>query len=106
MGSMVAVIGATGNVGREMLSVLHERGFPADEVVAIASRRSLGTDVSYGEGTLKVKALEHLRFRRHRHRADVGGRIGLQGDGRPRSPARAASSSITRRPGATTRTFR
>jgi len=62
MGYKVAVVGATGNVGREMLEVLHERGFPADEVVAIASRRSLGTDVSYGEGTLKVKALDNYDF--------------------------------------------
>ena len=62
MGYKVAVAGATGNVGREMLSVLHERGFPADEVVALASRRSVGTDVSYGDGTLKVKALDTYDF--------------------------------------------
>jgi aspartate-semialdehyde dehydrogenase len=62
MGYKVAVIGATGNVGREMLNVLDERGFPADEVVAIASRRSLGTEVSYGDATLKVKALENTDF--------------------------------------------
>src|ERR1043166_4256422 len=62
MGYKVAVVGATGNVGREMLEVLHERGFPADEVVAIASRRSVGTEVSYGDGTLKVKALENYDF--------------------------------------------
>ena len=53
MGYKVAVVGATGNVGREMLSVLVERGFPADEVVALASRRSLGTEVSYGQATLR-----------------------------------------------------
>jgi aspartate-semialdehyde dehydrogenase len=62
MGYNVAVVGATGNVGREMLEVLHERGFPADEVVAIASRRSVGTEVSYGDGTLKVKALDNYDF--------------------------------------------
>ncbi len=62
MGYKVAVVGATGNVGREMLSVLAERGFPADEVVALASRRSLGVEVSYGERILKVKALEHYDF--------------------------------------------
>src|SRR6185436_11032578 len=62
MGFKVAVVGATGNVGREMLEILYERGFPADEVVAIASRRSLGTEVSYGDATLKVKALEHYDF--------------------------------------------
>jgi aspartate-semialdehyde dehydrogenase len=62
MGFSVAVVGATGNVGREMLGILAERSFPADEVVALASRRSQGVDVSYGEGTLKVKALEHYDF--------------------------------------------
>ena len=62
MGYKVAVVGATGNVGREMLNVLHERGFPADEVVAIASRRSQGTEVSYGDGILKVKALDTYDF--------------------------------------------
>jgi len=62
MGFKVAVVGATGNVGREMLDILAERSFPADEVVAIASRRSQGVDVSYGDKTLKVKALEHFDF--------------------------------------------
>ncbi len=62
MGYSVAVVGATGNVGREMLSILAERSFPADEVVALASRRSQGTEVSYGDRTLKVKALEHYDF--------------------------------------------
>jgi aspartate-semialdehyde dehydrogenase len=62
MGFKVAVVGATGNVGREMLNILDEREFPADEVVAIASRKSQGTEVSYGDATLKVKALEHYDF--------------------------------------------
>ena len=62
MGYKVAVAGATGNVGREMLGVLAERGFPADEVVALASRRSQGTEVSYGEHTLKVHALDTYDF--------------------------------------------
>jgi aspartate-semialdehyde dehydrogenase len=62
MGYKVAVVGATGNVGREMLNILAERLFPADEVIALASRRSLGTEVSYGDQTLKVKALEHFDF--------------------------------------------
>jgi len=62
MGYKVAVVGATGNVGREMLSVLAERQFAADEVVALASRRSLGVEVSYGERILKVKALEQYDF--------------------------------------------
>jgi aspartate-semialdehyde dehydrogenase len=62
MGYKVAVVGATGNVGREILDILAERAFPADEVVAIASRRSLGAEVAWGERTLKVKALEHYDF--------------------------------------------
>ncbi|HVY59993.1 MAG TPA: aspartate-semialdehyde dehydrogenase [Xanthobacteraceae bacterium] len=62
MGYKVAVVGATGNVGREMLGILAERAFPADEVVPLASRRSQGVEVSYGDKTLKVKALEHQDF--------------------------------------------
>ena len=62
MGFKVAVAGATGNVGREMLNILEERGFPADEVVPLASRRSLGTEVSYGDKTLKVKVLDNYDF--------------------------------------------
>jgi len=62
MGYKVAVVGATGNVGREMLGILAERAFPADEVVPLASRRSQGVEVSYGEATLKVKALETFDF--------------------------------------------
>jgi aspartate-semialdehyde dehydrogenase len=62
MGFKVAVVGATGNVGREMLTILEERGFPADEVVALASRRSVGTEVSFGDRTLKVRALESYDF--------------------------------------------
>jgi aspartate-semialdehyde dehydrogenase len=62
MGYKVAVVGATGNVGREMLNILAERAFPADEVLALASRRSVGTEVSYGDKILKIKALEYLDF--------------------------------------------
>jgi aspartate-semialdehyde dehydrogenase len=62
MGYKVAVVGATGNVGREMLGILAERQFPVDEVVALASRRSMGVEVSFGEKILKVKALEHYDF--------------------------------------------
>ena len=62
MGYKVAVVGATGNVGREMLDILSERNFPADEVVAIASRRSQGVECSFGDKTLKVKALDHFDF--------------------------------------------
>ena len=62
MSYKVAVVGATGNVGREMLGILAERKFPADEVVALASRRSLGVECSFGDTTLKVKALDHFDF--------------------------------------------
>ena len=62
MGYKVAVVGATGNVGREMLGILAERSFPADEVVPLASRRSQGVEVSYGDRTLKCRTLEHYDF--------------------------------------------
>ena len=62
MGFKVAVVGATGNVGREMLNILDERRFPADEVIAVASRKSQGVDVSFGDRTLKCKALEPTDF--------------------------------------------
>jgi aspartate-semialdehyde dehydrogenase len=62
MGYKVAVVGATGNVGREMLDVLAEREFPADEVYAIASRRSLGSEASFGDKTLKCQDLEQFDF--------------------------------------------
>ncbi len=62
MGYKVAVVGATGNVGREMLSILEERQFPADEVHAIASRKSMGVEVSYGDRVLKCKDLEQFDF--------------------------------------------
>ena len=62
MGFKIAVAGATGNVGREMLNILEERGFPADEIVPLASRRSMGTEVSYGDKTLKVKDLATYDF--------------------------------------------
>jgi aspartate-semialdehyde dehydrogenase len=62
MGYRVAVVGATGNVGREMLNILAEREFPADEVAALASRRSLGTECSFGERTLRTQDLEQFDF--------------------------------------------
>ncbi|WP_375462306.1 aspartate-semialdehyde dehydrogenase, partial [uncultured Enterovirga sp.] len=62
MGYKVAVVGATGNVGREMLGILAERAFPADEVVALASRRSQGSEVSFGDRVLKVKSLDDFDF--------------------------------------------
>jgi aspartate-semialdehyde dehydrogenase len=62
MGFKVAVVGATGNVGREMLNILAERVFPADEVIALASRKSMGVEVSYGDKTLRCKALDQYDF--------------------------------------------
>ena len=62
MGYNVAIVGATGNVGRAMLEILEERRFPADEVVPLASRRSIGVEVSYGDTILKAKALDHYDF--------------------------------------------
>jgi aspartate-semialdehyde dehydrogenase len=64
MGYRVAVVGATGNVGREMLQTLAERDFPADEVVALASENSVGREVSFGEkDTLKVRDLAKFDFK-------------------------------------------
>ncbi|MBQ0749296.1 MAG: aspartate-semialdehyde dehydrogenase [Roseovarius sp.] len=62
MGYKVVVAGATGNVGREMLNILAEREFPVDEIVALASRRSLGTEVSFGDRTLKTQDLDTFDF--------------------------------------------
>ncbi len=62
MGYKVVVAGATGNVGREMLNILAERRFPVDEIAALASRRSLGTEVSFGDRTLKTRDLDAFDF--------------------------------------------
>ena len=64
MGYRVVVVGATGNVGREMLNILAEREFPADEVAAVASPRSTGTIIDYGDSgrELKVRNIEHFDF--------------------------------------------
>ncbi|MFT5868250.1 MAG: aspartate-semialdehyde dehydrogenase [Paracoccaceae bacterium] len=62
MGYKVVVVGATGSVGREMLNILDEREFPVDEIVALASRRSLGTECSFGDKTLKIKDLATFDF--------------------------------------------
>jgi len=61
-GFKVAVVGATGNVGREMLAILAERRFPVSQVVALASTQSIGREVSFGDKTLKCKALDHYDF--------------------------------------------
>ena len=64
MGYRVAVVGATGNVGREILNILAERQFPLDEVAAVASSRSTGDVIDFGDSgeELKVKNLEHFDF--------------------------------------------
>ncbi|PZQ52400.1 MAG: aspartate-semialdehyde dehydrogenase [Rhodovulum sulfidophilum] len=62
MGYRVAVVGATGNVGREMLNILAEREFPIDDIVALASRKSLGSECSFGERTLKTEDLDTFDF--------------------------------------------
>jgi len=62
MGYRIAVVGATGNVGREMLNILAEREFPADEVAVLASRRSLGTECSFGDKTLVTQDLDTFDF--------------------------------------------
>ncbi|MHA1525216.1 MAG: aspartate-semialdehyde dehydrogenase, partial [Alphaproteobacteria bacterium] len=62
MSYKVAIVGATGSVGRELLNILAEREFPVSEVVPLASRRSLGKEVSFGDRTLKVAALENYDF--------------------------------------------
>jgi len=64
MGYRVVVVGATGNVGREMLNILAERSFPIDEIAAVASPRSTGTEIEFGETgqMLKVRNIEHFDF--------------------------------------------
>ncbi|MGP9803291.1 aspartate-semialdehyde dehydrogenase [Paracoccus sp. NSM] len=62
MGYKVVVAGATGNVGREMLNILAERQFPVDEIAVLASRRSQGTEVSFGDKTLKIQDIEQFDF--------------------------------------------
>src|SRR3546814_2998398 len=64
MGYKVVVVGATGNVGREMLTILAEREFPIDEIAAVASPRSQGTEIDFGDTgkTLKCKNIEHFDF--------------------------------------------
>ncbi len=62
MGYRVAVVGATGNVGREMMAILEELEFPVDEIFAVASRKSIGIEVSFGEKILKCQDLEQFDF--------------------------------------------
>ncbi len=62
MGYRIAVVGATGNVGREMLNILAERQFPVDELAALASRRSLGTECSFGDTVVTTQDLDTFDF--------------------------------------------
>ena len=64
MGYRVAVVGATGNVGREMMAILAEREFPIDEIAAVASSRSQGTEVEFGDTgkMLKCQNLDNFDF--------------------------------------------
>ncbi len=87
----VAVVGATGNVGREMLIILEEREFPVKEIFAIASRRSIGVDVSFGDKTLKCQRSREFDFCTCRLRADVGGRRRVEGVGAEDRQGRLAS---------------
>src|SRR5919107_1176879 len=62
MGYRVAVVGATGNVGREMLNILEEVNFPVEKIHAIASRKSIGVEVSFGEKIIKCEDVEQFDF--------------------------------------------
>ena len=62
MSYKVVVVGATGNVGREMLNILAEREFPISEIAVLASRKSIGTEVSFGDKTLKTRDLATFDF--------------------------------------------
>ena len=62
MGYRVAVVGATGNVGREMMAILEEVNFPVDEIFAVASRKSIGVEVAYAETLIKCQDLEQFDF--------------------------------------------
>jgi len=64
MGYRVAVVGATGNVGREMLNILEEVNFPVDKVHAIASRKSIGVEVSFGDQIVRCEDIEQFDFSR------------------------------------------
>jgi aspartate-semialdehyde dehydrogenase len=63
MGYKIAVVGATGNVGHEMMNILHERKFPVSDLVALASARSVGKEVSFGDANVKVHELAKFDFK-------------------------------------------
>ena len=105
MGYKVAIVGATGNVGREMLNVLAERKFPVSELYALASRRSIGTEVSFGDTVIKCRDLETFDFKGIDF-CLMSAALPSRKNGRRGSVRKAPSSSITHRAGATTRTCR
>ena len=87
MGYKIAVVGATGNVGRELLAILAEREFPADEVIALASERSVGAEVSFGEDdVLEVQELATFDF--------AGTDIVFSSPGRMKVPASKLNGAI------------
>ena len=63
MSITVVVVGATGNVGREILNILFDRKFPVKNIAAVASRKSLGKKVSYGDQNIRVEDIESFDFR-------------------------------------------
>ena len=79
MSYRVAVVGATGNVGREMLAILAERNFPVSEVIPLASSRSQGKEVSFGDKILKVQVAGEFRLHRRRFLRHERRRQGFQG---------------------------
>ena len=90
MGYVIAVVGATGNVGREMLNILAERGFPVARVDAVASRRSQGKEVSFGDKTLKCQALEFYDFAQ----ADIALFAAGSGPAKEYAPKAAAAGCV------------
>ena len=62
MGYNIVIVGATGNVGREMLNILSEREFPVDKIAVLASRKSIGTEITYSDNILKTQDLETFDF--------------------------------------------
>jgi aspartate-semialdehyde dehydrogenase len=95
MGYRVAVVGATGNVGREMFNILEEVKFPVDKMHAIASRKSIGVEVSFGNQILRCEDLEQFDF----STVDIvlmsaGGSISKEwGEKHRRRPARSSSTT-------------
>ena len=102
----VAIVGATGNVGREMLNILDEREFPVNKVFAIASRRSIGVEVSFWRQNAQMsRTLRHFDFSQCDFALmSAGGEVSKEWS--PKIGGPAASSSIIRALGAMTRTCR